>query len=77
VTRRALALTRRHAWEVPVDPGAGGWLWNVGHFRHTFASIDADALTLCEACFAGCRASGSTSTATLSLRMLSPLSSIL
>jgi hypothetical protein len=55
----------------------GGELCNGGHFRCAFAGADAGAPALFGISFAGDGTSGSAWPAALSLRMLSPVSSIL
>jgi hypothetical protein len=75
-TRRAPRLTRRRAREVPVDPSGRAVSWSRGHFWCAFAGVDAGALELFGTSFAGNGASSSAWLA-LSLRMLSPVSSIL
>jgi hypothetical protein len=75
-TRRAPRLTRRRAREAPVDPPGRAVSWSRRHFRCAFAGVDAGAPALFGTSFAGNGASRSASSV-LSLRMLSPVSSIL
>ena len=75
-TRRAPRLTRRRAREVPVDPPGRAVSWSRRHFRFGFAGVDAGAPALFGTSFAGNGASSS-AWPVLSLRVLSPVSSIL